>query len=435
MLNFNSHRNTMQSLKPDLDSQVDFKTKIDSLRASKRLLSVVKRTPLIYHSGLSNKYSCQVYLKREDLQTVRSYKLRGAYNMISQLNEDQLSRGVVCASAGNHAQGVAYSAKKLNTRAIIFMPEITPKQKISQTQMFGGEMVEINLVGDSFDDCLKEALAYTEANKMTFIPPFDNYKVIEGQGTVGVEIFEDLPDADIVILPIGGGGLSAGCGLYLKSENPTVQIIGVEPEGAPSMLRAFEKGGPVTLDEINRFVDGASVKRAGALTFPICQQFVDEVILVPEGAVCTTILKLYNEDAIVAEPAGALSIAALEFCSEQIRGKKVVCVLSGGNNDIERMPEIKELSLLYEGLKHYFVINFPQRPGALKRFVSDALGPNDDITRFEFIKKRQKEYGPALVGIELINVDDYPSLISRMQALNFEFKEINRDLTLFEYLV
>jgi len=403
--------------------------------ALKQIESVIRRTPLIYNAGLSEKYSCDVYLKREDLQIVRSYKLRGAYNMISQLNEEQLSRGVVCASAGNHAQGVAYSCKKLNTKGIIFMPVNSPKQKINQTNMFGNGIIEIILAGDTFDDCLKEALEYTEIHKMTFIPPFDNYKIIEGQGTVGVEILEDLPDADVVIIPVGGGGLAAGSGAFMKSIKPSIKLFAVEPEGAPSMFEAFKNGSPVTLDTINSFVDGAAVKRAGKLTFSICKEVLDKIILVPEGKVCTTILKLYNEDAIVAEPAGALSVAALDFCRDEIKGKKVVCILSGGNNDIERMQEIKELSLLYEGLKHYFVISFPQRPGALKLFVNEVLGPDDDITRFEFIKKTQKEYGPALVGIELKSVDDYSALIHRMQALNFNYKEINSDLTLFEYLV
>lgn len=414
---------------------MNFEDKLNSVAALERLQSVIKRTPLIYNAGLSEKYSCEIYLKREDLQVVRSYKLRGAYNMISQLSNDALANGVVCASAGNHAQGVAFSCKKLATKGIIFMPEITPKQKINQTRMFGGEMIDIVLTGDTFDDCLKEALAYTDNNNMTFIPPFDNYKIIEGQGTVGVEILEELPDTEIVIVPVGGGGLSAGAGVYMKGLNPGLKIFGVEPEGAPSMSRALESGGPVTLNHINRFVDGASVKRAGALTFPICKEVLDELILVPEGKVCTTILKLYNEDAIVAEPAGALSVAALDFCAGQIKGKKVVCVLSGGNNDIERMQEIKELSLLHEKLKHYFVINFPQRPGALRLFVNEVLGPDDDITRFEFIKKFQKEYGPALVGIELKSAGDYDGLIKRMEALKFDYKEINRDLTLFEYLV
>ncbi|WP_256011327.1 threonine ammonia-lyase IlvA [Desertivirga xinjiangensis] len=409
--------------------------KFNSVSALKRLKEVIKRTPLEYNSRLSEKYQAEIYLKREDQQVVRSYKLRGAYNLISQLSEEQLSKGVVCASAGNHAQGVAFSCRKLNSKGIIFMPEITPKQKVSQTKMFGGDMIEIILVGDTFDDCLQEALSYTEKHQMTFIPPFDNFKIIEGQGTVGVEIYQDLPDAEVLIVPVGGGGLAAGCGSYLKQVNPDIRIIGTEPEGAPSMLKAFETGGPVSLQEINRFVDGASVKRAGELTYPVCKKILDEMLLVPEGKVCTTILKLYNEDAIVAEPAGALSVAALDLCTETIKGKKVVCVISGGNNDIERMQEIKELSLLYEGLKHYFVIRFPQRPGALRMFVNDVLGPGDDITQFEFIKKTNRESGPALVGIELKSADDYPSLIQRMKDNRFDFKEINKDQTLFEYLV
>ncbi|MDB5116603.1 MAG: threonine dehydratase [Mucilaginibacter sp.] len=409
--------------------------KLDSKAASQRLEHVVKHTPLIYNPKLSEKYNCEVYLKREDQQIVRSYKLRGAYNMISQLNAEELSRGVVCASAGNHAQGVAFSCDKLGINGVIFMPEITPKQKVQQTEMFGNGKVELVLVGDTFDDCLVEALAYTKEHQMTFIPPFDNYSIIEGQGTVGVEIAEDLPDAEVVIMPIGGGGLAAGTGSYLKEHNPNILIIGVEPEGAPSMLKAFEHGGPVTLPEINRFVDGASVKRVGNLTYELCKQVLDGIKLVPEGKVCTTILKLYNEDAIVAEPAGALSVAALDLCKDQIAGKKVVCVISGGNNDIDRMQEIKEKSLLYEGLKHYFIVRFPQRPGSLKLFVNNVLGPHDDITRFEFIKKTEKEQGPALVGIELKNSTDYPALLKRMEEYRFEVIELNRDQTLFEYLV
>lgn len=413
----------------------DTKQLLDFEAAYQRLDGVVNHTPLQYNAGLSEKYECEIYLKREDLQVVRSYKLRGAYNMISQLNEEQLSRGVVCASAGNHAQGVAFSCKKLGTKGVIFMPEITPRQKIKQTQMFGNGNVEIVLTGDTFDDCLREALAYTEANKMTFIPPFDTYPVIEGQGTVGVEILNELPDVEAVIMPVGGGGLASGTGTYLKENNPDILLIGVEPEGAPSMVGAFNHNEPVTLDQIDRFVDGAAVKRVGALTYQICREVLDDMLLVPEGKVCTTILKLYNEDAIVVEPAGALSVAVLDLCKEQIKGKKVVCIISGGNNDIDRMAEIKEKSLLYEGLKHYFIVRFPQRPGALKLFVNNVLGPGDDITRFEFIKKTAKENGPALVGIELKSADDYPALLQRMAEHRFDVIEINRDQTLFEYLV
>jgi len=410
-------------------------TDLNFENAAARLANVVKHTPLIYNPRLSEKYGAEIYLKREDLQVVRSYKLRGAYNMISQLSADELSRGVVCASAGNHAQGVAFSCDKLGTRGMIFMPEITPKQKVQQTEMFGNGNVELVLTGDTFDDCLKEALAYTEKHQMTFIPPFDNYSIIEGQGTVGVEIHQDLPNAEVVIMPIGGGGLSAGAGAYLKQKNSDIKIIGVEPLGAPSMLQAFKHGGPVTLDEINRFVDGASVKRVGNLTYQLCIDVLDDIKLIDEGKVCTTILKLYNEEAIVVEPAGALSVAALDECREQIKGKKVVCVISGGNNDIARMQEIKEKSLLYEGLKHYFIVRFPQRPGALKLFVNNVLGPHDDITRFEFIKKTEKEQGPALVGVELANKEDYQGLLKRFEEHRFDVIELNKEQTLFEYLV
>jgi threonine dehydratase len=415
----------------DTETQVH----LDFDAAYARLKDVVRHTPLEYNDRLSEKYECEIYLKREDLQIVRSYKLRGAYNMISRLNAEQLSRGVVCASAGNHAQGVAFSCKKLGTKGVIFMPEITPKQKVKQTEMFGNGNVELVLTGDTFDDCLREALIYTQAHGMTFIPPFDNEQVIEGQGTVGVEILNDLKDVEVVIMPVGGGGLAAGTGTFLKQSNPEILLIGVEPDGAPSMVTALKKGEPVTLGQIDRFVDGAAVKRVGEKTFSICKDVLDEMLTVPEGKVCTTILKLYNEDAIVVEPAGALSVTALDACREQIKGKKVVCIISGGNNDIDRMQEIKEKSLLYEGLKHYFIVRFPQRPGALKLFVNNVLGPGDDITRFEFIKKNSKENGPALVGIELKNAEDYPALLQRMEEHRFEVIELNRDQTLFEYLV
>lgn len=415
--------------------ETETKVQLDFEAAYHRLKDVVKRTPLEFNQRLSERYGCEIYLKREDLQIVRSYKLRGAYNMASQLNADQLTNGVVCASAGNHAQGVAYSCKKLGIKGVIFMPEITPKQKVKQTEMFGNGNIQIVLTGDTFDDCLREALAYTEAHEMTFIPPFDDYRVISGQGTVGVEIMQDLPDVEAVIVPVGGGGLCAGTGSYLKQQNPNILLLGVEPEGAPSMVEALRQGQPVTLDKINRFVDGAAVKRIGQLTFEIGSKILDDMQLVPEGKVCTSILKLYNEDAIVVEPAGALSVAALDVYKEQIKGKKVVCIISGGNNDIDRMQEIKEKSLLYEGLKHYFIITFPQRPGALKLFVNNVLSPTDDITRFEFIKKTERESGPALVGIELKSADDYAGLLQRMHAHRFGIKVLNEDPTLFEYLV
>lgn len=408
---------------------------LDFLAAFERLKPVVTSTPLNYNAGLSEKYGCEIYLKREDMQVVRSYKLRGAYNMISQLDANELANGVVCASAGNHAQGVAWSCKKLGVKGVIFMPEITPNQKVKQTYFHGGKNIEIILVGDTFDDCLKEALAYAETNAMTFVPPFNDERIVEGQGTVGVEILNELPDADVVVMPVGGGGLLAGAGTYLKQQNPHIHIVGVEPEGAPSMLKAMESGEPVSLNEISRFVDGAAVKKVGGVTYEIARHILDEMLTVHEGKLCTTILKLYNEDAIVVEPAGALSVTALDQIADKIKGKKVVCVISGGNNDIDRMQEIKERSMLYEGLKHYFIVRFPQRPGALKLFVNDVLGPDDDITRFEFIKKTDRENGPALVGVELKSPEDYPGLLERIKHFRFDVIELNQDQTLFEYLV
>jgi threonine dehydratase len=374
-------------------------------------------------------------LKREDLQVVRSYKLRGAYNMMSSLPKEQLQNGVVCASAGNHAQGFAYSCKKLNVKGVVFMPTITPKQKITQTKMFGEDYIEIVLVGDTFDDCAVAAKKYTEENEMTFIPPFDDYRIIEGQGTVGVEILEDQPSVDYLFVPVGGGGLSAGVGTYFKNFSPKTKIIGLEPEGAPSMYEALKAGHPVTLDNIERFVDGAAVKRVGDLTFSICKDVLDDMRLVAEGKICSTILKLYNEDAIVVEPAGAMSIAALDDFANEIKGKNVVCIVSGSNNDIERMQEIKERSLQYEGLKHYFMISFAQRPGALKEFVNNVLGPTDDITRFEYMQKTNKENGPALVGVELQSRSDYDLLLKKMTASNIGFSEINKNDQLFGYLI
>ncbi|MBO9618366.1 MAG: threonine ammonia-lyase IlvA [Niabella sp.] len=408
---------------------------IEFEKAAQRLSGVITHTPLQYNQNLSKQYSCNVYLKREDLQIVRSYKLRGAYNLISSLPKTQAQKGVVCASAGNHAQGFAYSCQQLNIKGVVFMPITTPNQKVEQTKMFGGDHITIQLVGDTYDDCAAAAIAYCSAHQMTFIHPFDDEKIIEGQGTVGLEIEKALKDIDYVIIPIGGGGLCAGVGSYLKKVSPQTKIIGAEPLGAPSMSEALKAGQPVTLGSIDRFVDGAAVKRVGAITFSICKDILDEVLLVPEGKICTTILQLYNKDAIVAEPAGALSIAALDLIKEQIKGKNVVCIVSGSNNDIDRMQEIKERSLQYEGLKHYFLVNFAQRPGALKEFVNNILGPDDDITRFEYMQKTNKESGPALIGIELKNRGDYQPFVERLINSQIEFTELNKDNTLFSYLV
>lgn len=409
---------------------------LDFTSTLERVRKVATKTPLIKNLNLSRKYQCDVYLKREDLQVVRSYKLRGAYNMMSRLPEEQLAKGVVCASAGNHAQGFAYSCRKLNVKGVVFMPVITPKQKINQTRMFGEGAVEIRLAGDNFDECADAAKKYTEANSMTFIPPFDNERIIEGQSTVALEILQDLTEPiDFVFVPIGGGGLAAGVGLVFKTTSPHTKIIGLEPEGAPSMKEALKKGEPVMLSQIDRFVDGAAVKKVGDLTFKVCKEVLDDMEVVAEGKICSTILKLYNEDAIVVEPAGALSIASLDQYADQIKGKTVVCVVSGSNNDIDRMPEIKERSLQYEGLKHYFLIRFAQRPGALKEFVNDVLGPSDDITRFEYMQKTNKEIGPALVGIELQVPNDYHALIQKMKQKGIDYTEINKDDTLFGYLI
>ena len=408
---------------------------LDINSAYEVLKPVVLKTPLQFHRKLSEKFDCELYLKREDLQVVRSYKIRGAYNLIQSLSEEQRNRGVVCASAGNHAQGVAFSCKLLNIKGVIYMPAITPKQKINQVKMFGGNNIEIVLIGDTFDDCQAHALAYTSAHKKIFIPPFDHIKVMEGQGTVGKEILEELSNIDYVFVPVGGGGLCAGLGSYFQTYSPHTKIIGVEPQGAPSMKEALKAGKPVVLDSIQRFVDGASVKKVGDQTFTICKEVLADMLLVPEGKVSSTILQLYNEDAIVAEPAGALSIAALDQYADQLKGKKVVCILSGGNNDIDRMQEIKERSLLFEGLKHYFIVRFAQRPGALKEFVNNILGPNDDIVRFEFIQKHNKETGPALIGIEVKSKEDFSSLIERMNSHKLNYTLVNQNENLFEYLV
>lgn len=409
--------------------------KLDIDSAYNAIQSIVLKTPLQFHTKLSESFGAQIFVKREDLQIVRSYKIRGAYNLIQSLSLEERGKGVVCASAGNHAQGVAYSCKILNLHGVIYMPAITPKQKINQVKMFGGNWIEIVLVGDTFDECQFFALEYAKTRNMVFIPPFDHIKIMEGQGTVAKEILEEESDIDYLFVPIGGGGLCAGVGSYFKLKSPNTKIIGVEPFGAPSMTEALKKGEPISVEKIDKFVDGAAVKKVGDLTFPICKAVLSDMLLVKEGKVCSTLLKLYNEDAIVAEPAGALSISALDLYANQIRGKKVVCILSGGNNDIDRMQEIKERSLLYEGLKHYFIIRFAQRPGALKQFVNEILGPNDDIVRFEFIQKNNKESGPALIGIELKSRDDFNSLLQRMEAFHLNFTLVNQDENLFEYLV
>ncbi|MCF8423938.1 MAG: threonine ammonia-lyase IlvA [Bacteroidia bacterium] len=405
-------------------------------KAGQNLKGISMRTPLQYNLQLSEEFGCNVYLKREDLQVVRSYKIRGAYNKISSLTDYEKQNGVVCASAGNHAQGVAYSCRKLNIKGIIFMPATTPSQKISQVKLFGKEHVEIILVGDTFDDAYKAAVEFCKAKGAAFIHPFDDEKVIEGQGTVAKEIFEDADfKIDYLLVPIGGGGLAAGCVSYFSQESPSTQIIGVEPEGAASMKTSIENGYNTELTEIDKFVDGAAVKKVGDLTYEICKQKLSKVVLVPEGRVCTTILNLYNQQAIVVEPAGALTVASLGYLKEELKGKNVVCVVSGSNNDIMRTEEIRERSLLFEGLKHFFVIRFPQRAGALKEFVSEVLGPNDDIVHFEYMKKNNRENGPALVGLEIKNHKDLDLLKNNLLLSGFQFEYLNKNDNLLQFLV
>lgn len=403
--------------------------------AAKRLQGVATHTPLQENLNLSDRYGANIFLKREDLQVVRSYKIRGAYNKMASLSVEALANGVVCASAGNHAQGLAYACRKMAVRGTIFMPTTTPNQKVKQVKLFGKEYVEVVLVGDTYDDAFYAAMEFVQTHDCTFVHPFDDLQVMEGQGTVGLEIFRDSNvQIDYLLMAIGGGGLAAGVSTIFKQLSPRTKLIGVEPLGSPSMKISIDEGHVVALDQIDKFVDGAAVKRPGDTTFEVCRKNLDRVLLIPEGKVCTTILQLYNEDAIVAEPAGALTIAALDFIKDEIKGKNVVCLVSGGNNDITRTEEIKERSLLYEGLKHYFIIRFPQRAGAFRDFLN-VLGPNDDISRFEYVKKTNRETGPAVVGIELKNREDFEPLIQRMQDQNIVFEYLNDQPDLFQFLV
>lgn len=444
-----------------MDNKVSVKT-ID--QAAINLAGVAKKTPLQRNQRLSDLYSANIYFKREDLQIVRSYKIRGAYNKMVSLSSDEKQNGVVCASAGNHAQGVAYGAFLQKVKAVIFMPVTTPLQKINKVKHFGGEFVETKLFGNNFDESNKEAKDYAHKFKMGFIPPFDDYQVISGQGTVGKEIYDELGEnLDLVLCPIGGGGLVAGLGTYLKEKNKrssstnkqsfsvseqssssskqsfsvskNIEIIGVEPKGAPSMYESLKAKKVVTLESINTFVDGAAVKTVGEKTFAIASKFLKQIILVQEGKVCTIMIELYQNEGIITEPAGALAISALDEIKEKIKGKTVVCIVSGGNNDILRYPEIMEKSLVYLGLKHYFLIEFAQKPGQLRQFVDKALGPTDDIARFEYIKKTSKERGPALIGIEVSAKEDFEKLTSRMDKLDIKYTVIKDSDLLYSYLI
>ncbi len=406
--------------------------KID--QAAERLNSTVKKTPLELNKHYSKKLGAKVYLKREDLQEVRSFKIRGAYNKIAGLTADQRKNGVVCASAGNHAQGVALSCSKLKIKGIIFMPSITPLQKIERVKNFGGSFVTIRVEGDTFDDSNNLAQQYSKKIKAEYIHPFNDEEVISGQGTIGKEIIEERK-VDFVFIPIGGGGLISGIASYIKEKSPRTIIIGCEPEGAASMHNSISNIKVSTLTTIDTFVDGAAVKTPGTRTFSLCKQYVDKILKIPEGEVAKTMVDLYQNDGIVTEPAGALSVAALYHIKDKIKGKKIVAIVSGGNNDILRYAEILERSLVWQGRKHYFIIQFAQKPGQLKKFVNKVLGPTDDIVRFEYIKKTNTEQGPALVGIELKDKRNFNPLINRLDKSKIKYQIVTADDLLYRYIV
>lgn len=404
--------------------------------AASKLASIVIQTPLQLNKRLSQLYDAKIYIKREDLQEVRSYKIRGAYNKMSSLTSAEKKRGVVCASAGNHAQGVAYSCNVLKIKGVIFMPVVTPNQKIQKVQKFGDGYVTIKLIGNTFDESSIAAHEYTIKHKAVYVHPFDDVLTIAGQGTVGKEICDKLgQDIDYVLAPIGGGGLIAGISTYIKTKNKDTEIIGVEPGGAAGMKHSFSKNAVATLEKIDTFVDGAAVKTVGNITYTIARKYVKDIITVPEGKVCSSMIELYQNEGIIAEPAGALTVSALDEIKDKIKNKKVVCILSGGNNDILRYPEIMERSLVYQGRKHYFIIEFAQKPGQLRNFLDNALGKTADIVRFEYIKKSNKEKGPALVGIELQEKADFQPLTERMTELGINFKIVSPDDLLYHYLV
>lgn len=405
--------------------------------AAVKLHGIANVTPLMKNARYSKHFDANIYFKREDLQEVRSYKIRGAYNKISSLSSTQIENEIVCASAGNHAQGVALSCKLLKIKGTIFMPAPTPNQKIEQVKMFGEDYINVVLIGDTFDDAYNAAIEECEKLNKTFIHPFNDEKVIEGQATVGLEIIDQFKShpIDYVLVPIGGGGLSAGLSSVFAVLSPQTKIIGVEPKGAPSMLTSIKNNRNTELKSIENFVDGAAVKRVGDLNFTICKETLHDVITVDEGKICQTILDLYNKDAIVVEPAGALSLSGLEQYKEHIKGKNVVCIISGSNNDITRTAEIKERALLYANLKHYFIIKFPQRSGALREFVAEILGPTDDITHFEYTKKTNRENGAAVVGLQLKSPEDLNPLITKMKLYNFYGDYLNDKPDLFQFLV
>lgn len=394
--------------------------------AAESLNGISFKTPFQFNPRISKNLNCNVYVKREDLQKVRSFKIRGAFNKINSISQKNRKTGVVCASAGNHAQGFAFACNKLKINGVVYMPITTPPQKVEQVKIFGEKYITVKLVGDYFDDCQVIAKSNALRTNKIFIHAFDDIKVIEGQGTSALEILEQSDDKlDYLFVPIGGGGLISGVLTVFKELSPNTKIIGIEPSGAPSMTKSLENGSVHELDYIDKFVDGAAVKKVGEIPLNCCKKFLDEIIQVPEGKICQTILDLYNKDGIVSEPAGALSIAGLEIYTGDIINKRIGVYICGGNNDIFRTPEIKERALLYAKLKHYFIIKFPQRSGALKDFLNNVLGPNDDITFFEYSKKNTRDKAPAVIGIQLKKIKDFDPLILRMKKHGFYGEYLN----------
>ncbi len=408
----------------------------DVAAAAELLAPVVRKTPLEVSERLSAKLGQTVYLKREDIQVCRSYKVRGAYTFMQQIPENARERGVVCASAGNHAQGVAFACSRLQIHGHVFLPATTPRQKRERIADIGGPWITQVVGGEGYDDAATAAAAHAAATGATLVPPFDDPHIVAGQGTVGLEILDQMPEPPAMILvPIGGGGLIAGVATWVKAKSPNTKIIGVEPAGAASMRAALDAGKPVPLAEVDKFVDGAAVGTAGEQTFPIVQQLVDDVIAVPEGAVCTEMLELYQTEGIIAEPAGALASAALRGYLTEAPTGPVVCIVSGGNNDVSRYADILERSLVHEGLRHYFLVTFPQQPGALRSFLEDVLTEDEDIVLFEYIKKNSREMGPALVGIDLARADALPGLWERMERSQISIETIAPDSAIFEFLL
>ena len=407
--------------------------------AAQRLSGVVSRTPLQRNARLS-KDGVEVWFKREDLQVVRSYKVRGAYNVLAQLSEAQRARGVVCASAGNHGQGLAYACAALGIQGRVFLPRNTPRQKRERIVAIGGDHVQVVVTGATYDEAAVAAAADAIRTGATVVPAFDDLRTIAGQGTVALELVEQLMDEvgsppDVLVVPVGGGGLLAGCTAWLRERHPQVRVVGVEPLGAACVAAALAAGHPVDLADLDTFVDGASVRRAGALTTPLIAASGAELVQVPEGGVCVELLSMYASDGVVAEPAGALASAALTQVVRVEPGQRVVCVLSGGNNDVSRYADISERAAVYEGRKHYFLVEFPQQPGALRHFLDEVLGPDDDITLFEYVKRSNRETGPALVGIELARREDLPPLLERMAASPPQIELIGSDSAMFRFLL